>query len=412
MSEPRPVHVLALVSEPGLGAAVVRHAATLSGACQAKLTVVCAGLADYPPLPAGSFGLICEAGAPGEVRARAQRFAAQADVGMVVCGWDPDVGELEAAMRMALELRVPAVLVRDAGASSIGRILVPTTGGPHVVKQLWVADVLARALQAPTQVLQVVARHDAEAEAARGRDACQGARARLAGLVQPMDVVVAEDAVRGIAGYARAGDLIVLGAPNYWRVLHQFGGSIPDLVARAVPNPLLMLLTPRASHLRLGDIFWPEMVRLDMAPRDAREALGMLVEVLVQHGQLPPQYGPAVLEQALAREGLLSTAVDCETALPHVTLADFAGMIGAFGICPQGLAFGGREARAQPTRFFFLLITPTRAYGEYLNVLAMIARLVLPVERRARLLACRSAAEVAAILAEASPAREAPAVRP
>jgi mannitol/fructose-specific phosphotransferase system IIA component (Ntr-type) len=198
-------------------------------------------------------------------------------------------------------------------------------------------------------------------------------------------------------GYARRDDLIVLGAPNYWRVLHQFEGSTPDLVAKALPNPLLMLLSPRASHLRLGDIFWEEMVRVDMAPRDRREALGMLIEVLAEHGQIPPPWKERVLERALARESVLSTATDCETALPHVTIPDFSGTIGCFGICPRGVAFGDTEG--QLTRFIFLLVTAPHAYGEYLNVLALIARLVMSQATRERLLACRSAAEVSAILA-------------
>jgi len=317
---------------------------------------------------------------------------------MIVSDWGRDTQELAATMRMALDLHVPGVFARHQTPEPVRRILIPTTGGPHVIKQLWVANELAQALSVPTQILQIVARHDAADDQARGGDAVAGARTRLAGLTGPMDVVVADDAVAGLVAYVRRGDLIVLGAPNYWRVLHQFEGSIPDLVAQALPNPLLMLLTPRASHLRLADIFWEEMIRLDLAPRDRRQALALLAEVLADHGQIPPSWKERVVECALAREGVLSTAMDCETALPHVAIPDFSGMIGCFGICPNGVAFGPPDG--QPTRFIFLLVTPPSAYGEYLNVLALIARLVLRPETRERLLACRSAAEVSALLAE------------
>lgn len=401
MSQARPVHVLALVSGPEAGEAVVRHAVALSHACEARLSVVCLHSAQCPPLPEGSYGLICDTGAPGELRDRAQRFAASADVGMVVSDWSRDTAELAATMRMVLELRVPGIFVRHGASQEVRRVLVPTTGGPNVVKQLWVAGALARTLGAPVQILQVVARHDAAQTPGHEGDALARARERLAGLTDPVDVIVAENAVEGIVGYAQRNDLIVLGAPNYWRVLHEFAGSIPDLVANALPNPLLMLLSPRASHLRLGDIFWEEMIRVDMAPRDAREAIAMLIEVLAEHGQIPPQWKQPVLERALARESVLATAVDCETALPHVTIPDFSGMIGCLGICPRGVAFG--QQPGQLTRFIFLLVTPPHAYGEYLNVLALIARLVMSEATRQRLLACRSAAEVAAILAEGNP---------
>ena len=399
--ESRPVHVLGLVSVPEMGAAVVRYATILSHACQARLSVLCAPAAPSPLLPSGAYSVLCVPGTPGALREKAQRFSAEADVGMVVSDWGRDPQELAATLRMTLDLHVPGVFARHDAAEPARRILVPTTGGPHVIKQLWVANEPGRALRVPTQILQIVASHDVQAEQDSGGDALAHTRARLSGVTDPVDVVVADDAVSGIAAYARPDDLIVMGAPNYWRVLHQFEGSIPDLVAKALPNPLLMLLTPRASYLRLGDIFWQEMIRVDMAPRDRREALAMLAEVLVEHGQIPPQWKERVIERAMAREGVLSTAMDCETALPHVTIPDFSGMIGCFGICPQGVAFGGCEG--QLTRFIFLLVTPPSGYGEYLNVLALIARLVLPPETRQRLLACRSAAEVTALLAEGGP---------
>ncbi|MBM4042441.1 MAG: PTS sugar transporter subunit IIA [Planctomycetes bacterium] len=400
-SEQRPVHVLALVSAPEMGTAVVRYATVLGEACQARLSILCSPATPSPILPAGAHRVLCLPDAPGALREKAQRFAAEGDVGMIVSDWGRDPQELAATLRMTVGLHLPGVFARHDTAEPPRRLLVPTTGGPHVIKQLWVANELGRAFRVPTQILQIVARHDVQAEEGKGGDALAHVRERLCGVTHPMDVVVADDAVSGIAAYARRDDLIVMGAPNYWRVLHQFEGSIPDLVAKTLPNPLLMLLTPRASHLRLRDIFWEEMLRVDMAPRDRREALAMLADVLAEHGQIPPEWRERVLDRALARESVLATAMDCETALPHVTIPDFDGMMGCFGICPQGVAFG--DAEGQLTRFIFLLVTPPSGYGEYLNVLALIARLVLPPERRERLLACRSAAEVSAILAEANP---------
>lgn len=399
MAAQRPVHVLALVSSPEMGEAVLRYAGIVSRVCEARLSVMGASSTPYPAVPVGPHRLLYIVGAPGSIREKARRFATEAGVGLIVSDWGSDPQDLGATLRLVLDLQVPGVFVRDNPSEPTQRILVPTTGGPHVVKQLWIANELAGALGVPTQLFQIVARHDVQEQQQLGRDALAHARERLAGVTQPVDVIVADDAVAGLRAYARRGDLIVLGAPNYWRVAHQFEGSIPDLVAKALPNSLLMLLTPKAADLRLADIFWEEMIRLDMAPRDKREALALLVDELAEHGQIPPEWKAPVLEHALARESVLSTALDCETALPHVTLPNFTGLIGCFGICPRGVAFG--EPGGQLTRFIFLLVTPASAYGEYLNVLAMIARLVLSPETRARLLACRSAAEVSAILAEA-----------
>jgi len=397
MPDSSPVRVLALVSAPEMGGAVLRYAGALSRAREARLCALCAQGTPSPVGPAAPSELIYVAGSPATLRAKASEIAAQASPAMVVADWCPDPRELSATLSLTLDLHVPGVFVRENPSQQTRRILVPTTGGPHVVKQLWVANELARELDVPIQLLQVIARHDAEEQRQRGGDALASARRRLAGITEPLDVIVAEDAVAGIRESTQPGDLIVLGAPNYWRVAHEFAGSIPDRVAKALSNSLLMLLTPKAARLRLQDIFWEEMILLNMAPRNRREALAMLVDVLVEHGQLPAQWRDPVLESAVAREDALSTAVGCETALPHVTIRDFGGLIGCFGICPRGVTFG----QGQLTRFIFLLITPARAYGEYLNVLAMIARLVLQPETRARLLACKSPAEVSAILAEA-----------
>ncbi len=51
----------------------------------------------------------------------------------------------------------------------------------------------------------------------------------------------------------------------------------------------------------------------------------------------------------------MSTAVDCDTAFPHVTLHGFFGVAASIIICPDGIDFGNEDN--QPTRFIVLFVT-------------------------------------------------------
>ena len=109
----------------------------------------------------------------------------------------------------------------------------------------------------------------------------------------------------------------------------------------------------------------------------------------------------ACIEAALARERLSSTAVGCQTALPHARLPRFDGVAAALAIAPGGIDFG---AEREPPRFVFLMLTSATSYGRYLGALARIARLMVNPERRQALLGAPTPAAVMTVLESEPPA--------
>jgi len=274
-------------------------------------------------------------------------------------------------------------------------VLIPMSGGPHVLQQLWVARALAAARAVRLHAVHVRPGGDGSGPAA---DLAR-IYAEAMGVEDSVDVSVAADAVSGIVANIRARDLVVLGAPSHWRAVQHFEGSIPDRIAGVVANPLAMVLSKKSSGIRLRDVFWGSMIRVNLRPRDKAHAIEQLVDTLVTHSQVPTEWRDRLIARALAREEVGSTHVGCATACPHVTVRGFPGMIGCLGICPDGVPFGPPDA--PPVHFVFLLVSPEGFYDDYLTVLSGIARIVVRPEVRAALLACDSPPEVEAILRRA-----------
>lgn len=211
-----------------------------------------------------------------------------------------------------------------------------------------------------------------------------------------MEIKKALDVADAIAASVREGDLLVLGAPSALRITSDFEGSLPHTIAKRVSVPLILLSTPSDNRLRLRRLFWGGLIQTDLRPRDKTQALSALIENLALHNQIPLSSVTDTLDRALRRENIMSTAVDCETAFPHVTLPGFFGVAGSMAICPEGVAFGSLDSL--PTRFLYLLVTPDNLCDEYLATLGMIARRMFRPEVRAALLRCRTSAQVLDIL--------------
>jgi len=316
---------------------------------------------------------------------------------MIVGGWPDASFEAQQALALAARLRLPGVFLRWKPEERVERVLIPTNGGPHTLQQMWVAGVLAKAAAAPQLALRVLTRGvgdaapESEAETARLAKDLAAAQARMSRLDCAVETRYAPDPVTGIEEAARPTDLVVLGAPNSWRVAEHFGGSLPDAVARRVKAPMAMLLARRTPGIRLRDVFWQQTILPGLAPRNKEELLASLVDTLVNQGQAPAPWRDHLVERALAREAEQPTLAGHDTAFPHITVPDFTGVVGCMGICPQGVAFG---SDGETAKFVFLLITPESFYEGYMTLMASIARIMIRPEARRRLLLCDGPLEV------------------
>ncbi|NLX58703.1 MAG: PTS transporter subunit EIIA [Phycisphaerae bacterium] len=377
--------VLALVSDRDAEATVLRAARRMAAASNVGVAVLRAYTLSKSPSDI--------------VRA----FMQVNRVSALVADWPADGDELQSMLRCVVARKVQAVIIRENRSQDLQRVLIPTGGGIHTLQQLWVAREFAAELGIEMQTLHVA--HDEPSPRTDSGDPEQRVRnglrrsqiqARIAGLTGPVQFHKAGDVVSGIQACLRPSDLLVLGAPNYWRVAEHFRGSIPEALSRRVDQSLVMLVAGQSRRTSLREVLWNRTVCLDLQPRDKEDAVRLLIERLAAHGQIPRDAQTRLLDLAMSREAAGSTAVGCETAFPHITIPGLPAVIGCLGICPDGVRFGGDED--SPTRFVFLLITPREFYDEYLGILARIAQLMLLPAVRSSLLACRTADDVIRVL--------------
>jgi mannitol/fructose-specific phosphotransferase system IIA component (Ntr-type)/nucleotide-binding universal stress UspA family protein len=311
---------------------------------------------------------------------------------LMLMDW-PNSENGSAWLRFSLQENLRVVFIRWPEFRKINRVLILSGGGIHVLRQLWIAQRTAEAYGCPSQVLQIIRNDDEKAESAGEAIRLQ---ARMLGINAPFKVAHAQDILSGLAANVEKGDLLVLGAPNHWRLSEFFTSSVPERIARHFDNPLMMLLGSRPAYFRLREVFWPGMINLSLPSLSKEEAIGCLLDCMIRNEQIPANWRERLLQQALAREQISSTAVGSETAFPHITMPIQGGLAGCLGIFPNGVDFDASDAI--PCKFIFLFITPDFYYSDYLDLLSHIAGKVADNHVRQQLLECRNSHQVLKVL--------------
>lgn len=328
-------------------------------------------------------------------------FARANAIGLLLADWNRNTVRLQALMQCAADLNIPAVFIRQSHLGGIRRILVATAGGLHTLQQMWVAREISATLNIPMHVVRLLRDEDHRDEplfaAGRNREsAIENWTSRLLGVGTDTKVLVTTDLVQGITACLRAGDLLVMGAPSPFHTAGRFRESIPAIVAETVDAPLILMHSRRPETIALRNLFWGRLAQVGLRPPDKQAAITELVDALIRHNQAPRSSRADLVDRAMQRERLMSTAVDCETALPHIRLPGFRGVAGSMGICPDGVAFGSPDGSR--SRFLYLLITPDGFCDEYLAILGKIARRMARPEVRKALLACTTHQDVLDVL--------------
>ncbi len=89
-------------------------------------------------------------------------------------------------------------------------------------------------------------------------------------------------------------------------------------------------------------------------------------------------------EAALQREAIVSTAIDCGVAFPHVRSVEGGALTLALGIAPKGIKFDP-NGKAN-IRVVFFMVIPTAASAFYLKLLSGLAQVFQKPENREKLL--------------------------
>ncbi len=156
---------------------------------------------------------------------------------------------------LAHKLDVPAVFIRHPHVTPAGRVVVATEGGKSVLEQLWVAREIACAYDAPIHLLRVVLPSSPKDDSENPTAALQVCASHLKGMHVQMEARPASNVIEGVVGSLDKDDLLVLGAPSALRVNVPFAGSLPDVVARRIQGPLVLLSTPPGVSGSFSGVF-------------------------------------------------------------------------------------------------------------------------------------------------------------
>lgn len=91
-----------------------------------------------------------------------------------------------------------------------------------------------------------------------------------------------------------------------------------------------------------------------------------------------------LLESALKREAIISTAVENGLAFPHVRCVEGGALTLALGVAPKAIKFD--PAGKASTRIVFFMVIPTAASAFYLKLLSGLAQVFQKAENRDKLL--------------------------
>jgi mannitol/fructose-specific phosphotransferase system IIA component (Ntr-type) len=153
-----------------------------------------------------------------------------------------------------------------------------------------------------------------------------------------------------------------------------------------------------ARKTGIGRFTSPELMMVPLKGTTPEEVLGEMCERMETEGFVHD--GAQLLDLALQREAIVSTAVDNGLAFPHVRGVEGGGLAMVVGIHKKGIKFGGPGRTL--TRVFFFMVIPTATSAFYLKLLSGLSRTFREKEPREMLLNAKSEEELWASLIKAT----------
>lgn len=120
----------------------------------------------------------------------------------------------------------------------------------------------------------------------------------------------------------------------------------------------------------LVDYLPDDLIFLDFAAADKNMLLKAMVQKIAVTGRLDQ---PEIfLQEMLERESLSSTGIGNGVAVPHARSEQLKSILVAFVRLERGIDFGSEDG--QPVQLVFIIGTPLKEIGEYIHILAQLAR--------------------------------------
>lgn len=133
----------------------------------------------------------------------------------------------------------------------------------------------------------------------------------------------------------------------------------------------------------------------DLKARDKKAVIEEMAAALVK--DLPQLDQKKVVTVLLEREGLGSTGIGDNIAIPHGKLPNLDNLVLCFGRSLEGVNFDAIDGK--PAHLFFLLLAPENFIGLHLKALAKISRMLRDSSFRRSLMAAADAAAIYNLIA-------------
>jgi PTS system nitrogen regulatory IIA component len=147
--------------------------------------------------------------------------------------------------------------------------------------------------------------------------------------------------------------------------------------------------------MKILDLLKKEAIIPDLKSRTKKEVLEELVAPVARLTEIDTDDLVKVL---LERERLGSTGIGGGIGIPHGKLRNLENLIIGFGLSRNGVDFESLDG--EPTRIFFLLVTPENSTGLHLKLLARISRILKNEPFKERLLQASGTNEIYTIIKE------------
>ncbi|HNR30847.1 MAG TPA: PTS sugar transporter subunit IIA [Candidatus Hydrogenedentes bacterium] len=143
----------------------------------------------------------------------------------------------------------------------------------------------------------------------------------------------------------------------------------------------------------------PSNIRVIPPGQSKHDALDLLISAVARSGAVADH---EVFQRAVhEREAVMSTGIGGGVAIPHVRIPEVRYATIGVGVAPDGIEYGTLDNN--PVHILVLFAMPEGADKEYLRLLAQVMAALKNQEVYDRLVACRTAKEVHAVLEGAGP---------
>lgn len=145
--------------------------------------------------------------------------------------------------------------------------------------------------------------------------------------------------------------------------------------------------------MKIAKVITPDGITLALQGRSKQAVIEELLDLLVETGQVRDRKD--ALRGLMEREEKMSTGMQHGLALPHAKTEAVDRLIGAVGICREGVDFDSLDG--SPSTIFVLTLSPLSRTGPHIQFLAEIGRTLNNEVSRQRLLQAQTKSDVLAV---------------